>query len=288
MLQGIRLFFCQNGYVEVETPLRIPALAPEVHIDAIDSEKWFLQTSPELCMKRLMAAGYDRIYQICRCFRKKERGRRHLPEMTLLEWYRAGWNYMDMMDECEALIRFVARFLEMGDTITYQGCDIKIGEPWRRLSVEEVFNAYASVSMVQALEDDVFDEVMGTEIEPRLGIDQPVFVYDYPAVKSALARLKQTDRNLAERFELYMGGIELCNAFSELIDPVEQRRRFEAENDLRRSAGRKPYPLSENFLASLQDIPQAAGNALGVDRLAMLFCDTALIDEVVAFIPEEL
>jgi lysyl-tRNA synthetase class 2 len=282
-----------NDYLEVETPHRIPAPAPEAFIDAPASGDWFLHPSPELCMKRLMAAGFSRIFQICRCFRQQERGNKHLPEFTMLEWYTEESDYLDIMNQCEALIRFVALDNGFDSQIVYQDKAIDLHPPWQRLSVREAFETYASISMEKALlpgafDQNLFDEVMASEIEPNLGREKPIFLYDYPASRGALARLKPKNRLLAERFELYIGGLELCNAFSELTDPDEQKIRFEKELNERRAAGRQVYPRPEKFLQSLKDMPKAAGNALGLDRLVMLFADTIRIDDVVAFTPEEL
>jgi len=288
IVQALRRFFIDTGYLEVETPIRIPAPAPEAHIEAIESGDWFLQTSPELCMKRLLAAGFPRIFQIAKCFRLGERGRLHLPEMALLEWYRADSSYLDMMNECEALIGRVARRVSSKNMISYQDTEIDLTTPWRRISVAEAFEKFTSMSMGAALENDRFDEIMVEAIEPNLGQLQPIFLYDYPASCGALARLKPQDSRYAERFELYIGGLEICNAFSELTDPVEQRTRFEREQKRRRNAGRCVYPMPLKFLDALQDMPEAAGNALGIDRLVMLFTDAKQIDEVVAFTPEEL
>lgn len=288
VLAAIRHFFTDQGYLEVETPLRIPAPAPEAHIDAQTSGDWYLHTSPELCMKRLLAAGYPRIVQICKCFRKGERGSRHLPEMTMLEWYTAGQNYEHMMNQCQELVRSILQQLEMTLQISYQGRPINLGPPWPRLTVDQAFERHGGCSAKEALASGRFDEVMGLDIEPHLGWDRPVFLYDYPAVCGSLARLKPSQPALAERFELYMGGLELCNGFSELTDPVEQRQRFEAEMAQRQSAGKAVYPLPTPFLDALNTMPEATGNALGVDRLLMLLADTDSIDDVVAFTPEEL
>ena len=288
ILNTIRKFFIDNKYLEVETPVRIPAPAPEAHIDAVESGNWFLQTSPELCMKRLLAAGFPRLFQICKCFRNGERGRLHLPEMTLLEWYRADSNYQDMMRECEALITAVAHDMGSKDTLNYQGKEIKLTPPWPRISVKEAFDRFGSITLKQALEQNQFDDIMVEQIEPLLDQTRPVFLYDYPATLGALARLKPQDSQYAERFELYIGGLEICNAFSELTDPLEQRTRFDKERDHRRVAGKSVYPMPETFLTALNDMPDAAGNALGIDRLVMLFSDSNQIDEVVTFTPEEL
>lgn len=288
ILQGIRQFFVERGYLEVETPHRIPTPAPESHIDAVPSLTWFLHTSPELCMKRMMAAGYDKIFQICRCWRERERGRLHLPEFTLLEWYRAGGDYLSLMDECEEMIRFVAQVTSMGRTIHFRDCEIDLSSPWDRVSVFETFQHNARPTLAEALEKDLFDEIMVQEIEPKLGLRKPTFLYDYPAERGALARLKNEDPAVAERFELYMGGVELANGFSELVDPEEQRRRFTVENENRQARGKPIYSMPDRFLAELKDMPPAAGIALGVDRLVMVFSDARTIDEVVAFTPEEL
>ncbi len=288
IIQTIRKFFVDNDYLEVETPVRIPAPAPEAHIDAVESEGWFLQTSPELCMKRLLAAGVPRIFQICKCFRHAERGRLHLPEMTMLEWYRIDSNYENIMDECEALIAAVARKIGSEDILNYQGKEIELTPPWLRISVSAAFKKFGPLSMEKALQQDRFDDIMVAEIEPNLGQNQPVFLYDYPASRGALARLKPEDSRYAERFELYIGGLEICNAFSELADPIEQRERFEREQDHRRESRKSVYPMPDKFLKALADLPQAAGNALGIDRLVMLFADSKQIDAIVAFTPEEL
>ena len=288
IIQAVRTFFIENDYLEVETPCRIPAPAPEAHIDAEVSGDWFLHTSPELCMKLLIAAGYPRIFQICRCFRQKERGSKHLPEMTLLEWYTAGHNYIDMMAQCEELIRFVARRAGFEDFLVYQGNRIDLNAPWPRMSVTDAFKKFSSVSMETALSQDRFDQVTAFDIEPNLGLEKPLFLYDYPASAASLAKLKPENRSVAERFELYISGMELCNAFSELIDPVEQRERFECEQRNRSQYGLQAYPLPEKFLESLQYMPESSGSALGMDRLVMLFADTTRIDDVVAFTPEDL
>jgi lysyl-tRNA synthetase class 2 len=283
----IRHYFTEKGYLEVETPCRIPAPAPEANIEAEPSGSWFLQTSPELCMKRLLAAGFEQIFQICKCYRKGERGRLHLPEMTMLEWYTAGHDYLDMMRQCEDLISIVARSLGHEKAIKYQGQWIDFTKPWDRMTVDQAFEKFATVSLDTAIQNGHFDEIIGCDIAPNLGCVKPVFLYDYPAVLGSLARLKPGDKSVAERFELYIAGIEICNAFSELTDPDEQRKRFETEMELRRSSGKTTYPFAEPFLQALADMPESAGNALGIDRLIMLFADTADIDAVVAFTPED-
>ena len=288
MVQSIREFFIERGYLEIDTPQLISAPAPEVHIDAIRAGGRYLQTSPELCMKRLLASGFPKIFQISRCFRRGERGDCHLPEFSLLEWYRTGIDYHLLMDECEELIRFVSQRLDMGGKIPYRANKIDLKKPWQRISVSAAFDRYASTSLKSALEKGCYDRVMVEEIEPNLGMIMPTFLYDYPAAMAALARLKPGNRALAERFEIYIAGLELANGFSELNDPAEQRFRFERELQIRDAEGKETYPMPERFLRSLEHMPDAAGIALGVDRLAMLFSGALKIDEVVSFTPEEM
>ena len=283
-----RSFFESRGYLEVETPVLIPSPAPEPHIDAVQAGGMFLHTSPELCMKRLLAAGYSRIFQICKCFRSGERGSLHTPEFTMLEWYRAGCDYRDLMQETEELILEIASSLDLGTGIPFAGKTIDLSHPWQSISVKEAFARHSPVPLETALEKDLFDEIMVVHIEPRLGIHRPAFIYDYPASMAALARTKLSDPSVAERFELYIAGIELANGFSELTDQLEQENRFREAEQQRRSVGKPPYPPPRKFLSALAHMPEAAGIALGIDRLAMVLCDTAEIADVVTFTPEEL
>jgi lysyl-tRNA synthetase class 2 len=288
IIQAIRSYFSKEGYLEIDTPLLLPAIAPETHIEPVAAGSLFLQTSPELCMKRLIAAGYEQLFQIAHCWRDRERGRRHLPEFTMLEWYRADADYHRLMTETASLVRYLLRDSNSPGTISFNGEEIDIAGEWQRLTVREAFASYGGISMEEALRSDEFDLVMVERIEPELGRYRPVFLYDYPACRGALARLKESDQSVAERFELYIAGIELANGFSELIDPVEQRSRFIAESAQRHAAGALTLPLPEIFLAEMATMPPTAGIALGVDRLVMLLTGATTIDEVVAFTPEEL
>ncbi len=288
IMQKIRQFFNDRGYLEVETPYRIPVPAPESHIDPVPSGRWFLHPSPELCMKRMLAAGYEKIFQICHCWREGERGSLHLPEFTLLEWYRVEVDYLELMEECEALIQSLALGLEMGDFLTYRGHKIFLGSPWERMTVEEAYRRYSGISTKEAFQQGLFDEVMVQEVEPHLGSKKPTFLYDYPSERRSLARLKKEDPSVAERFELYLGGLEIANGFSELIDPDEQRKVFQSEMAVRQSMGKKIDPMPEKFLDELEAMPPSAGIALGIDRLVMVLLDAKTIDEVVSFTPEDL
>ena len=288
IIQSIREFFIRSGYLEVETPNLIHSPAPEAHIEAVGTTEGFMHTSPELCMKRLVSSGHSMIFQICKCYRKGERGKLHLPEFTLLEWYREHVDYMGLMDECEEMIRYLAGELELGTSIDYQDNIIDLRGPWERLTVTESFRRYSPISLEEALYSDRFDEIMVSDIEPQFGISRPVFLYDYPASLASLARLKESELSLAERFELYMGGLELANGFSELTDAHEQEERFRKENERRRHLGKKEYPLPEKFIRDLQRMPPSAGIAVGIDRLVMIFTNRSRIDDVVSFTPEEI
>lgn len=291
LLQAVRSFFRGRAYTEVDTPVRLPVLLPEIHIKPFSSEGWFLQTSPELCMKRLLAQGCRRLFQICHCFRKEEAGRYHQSEFTLLEWYHVGWGYAELMRECEEFVRFLVSTCNelpgcAGQDILRRGeRTISLAGPWERLSVQEAFRRYARLPLAEALRQDLFDLLLVTEIEPHLGWQQPVFLYDYPTELASLAKRRAEDPTVAERFELYIAGIELANGFSELTDPVEQRQRF-AEQILRSQAEGNAYAaMPERFLADLGNLEETAGVALGLDRLMLLLLGCTHVAEVIA-LPE--
>ncbi|MEI6788479.1 MAG: EF-P lysine aminoacylase EpmA [bacterium] len=270
ILTVIRTWFAQQGFIEVETPVRLPTPALELHIDAEPSGNAFLRTSPELHMKRLLAAGYDRIFQIGPCFRKGERGDRHNPEYTMLEWYRANADYQDIMNDTESLLRQFEIF------------NLKSNIP--RLTVEELFLKHAGWNPVVAYDAERFEHDLVSKVEPALPRDKPVFVMDYPVSAAALSRRKPGRETVAERFELYINGVEIANAFSELTDPVEQRLRFETWARERKVLGAPVYPLDEDFLAALETgMPPSGGIALGIDRLVMVLADKTSLDNVMAF-----
>jgi lysyl-tRNA synthetase class 2 len=287
MIQAMRRFFIDSGYLELETPILIPAPAPECHIDAIRVGDLYLHTSPELCMKRLLAAGFPRIFQITKCFRSGERGRLHLPEFTMLEWYRCETDYLGLMEECEAMLVSVFEALEVEGEIRYGKHRVNVQPPWKRMTVSEAFERYSPVPLDEALASDRFDELTVRVIEPEMGASRPAFLMDYPAALAALARLKPSDPRFAERFELYIAGVELANGFSELSDEAEQRLRFDQENRKRVGRGKQAYPSPDRFLAALGHMPEASGIAVGIDRLVMLLTGRTRIDDVVCFAPEE-
>ncbi|WP_321392807.1 EF-P lysine aminoacylase EpmA [uncultured Desulfuromusa sp.] len=284
IIQQIRAFFITHHFLEIETPHRIPANAPELNIDAVPSADWFLQTSPELCMKRLLAAGYPNLFQICRCWRDGERSNTHLPEYSMLEWYRSHCDYRQLMADCESLLSHLSSDQE----ITWQGQTINLSSPWPRITIADAFLQFSSIPLAEALATDEFDSVIAFEIEPNLPKNKPVFLIEYPVEHASLARKKTSAPTVAERFELYIGGLEIANAFSELTDPIEQQQRFRDEESQRRKQGKCPYPNPEPFIKELTTLPPSAGIALGVDRLIMLFCDINIIDDVVSLTPEQL
>ncbi len=293
LLQAVRAFFIDRRYLEVDTPIRLPVLLPESNIVPFAGGSWFLQPSPELCMKRLLARDCTQLFQICHCFREGESGRLHHPEFTMLEWYHAGWDYVDMMAECEQLIRWLCVSspdypgLLPDGSIRWGDCRVDTTLPWQRLTVAEAFRQHAGADVLEVLTHGCFDEVLVTEVEPRLGRDRPVFLHDYPVALGSLARCRRDDPQVAERFELYIAGVELANGFSELVDAQEQRQRFTTEIATMRAGGREAS-MPELFLDDLTRMDETAGIALGLDRLLMLLAGRERIAEVLPFIFEEL
>ncbi len=293
-LQAVRKFFLQRDYLEVDTPIRLPALIPEATLLPFPSAGHFLQTSPEICMKRLLASGNRRLFQLCHCFRREEEGRYHLPEFSMLEWYRSGWTYRQLMEECEEFVRRLATenswaaVQENIPSLVFGRHRISLAPPWPRLTLEDAFGRYGGTSVAAALEQDCFDRLLVEKIEPHLGFDRPVFLMDYPVQRASLARCKADNPAVAERFELYIGGIEVANGFTELTDAAEQRRRFEREQELSRGQGNDFGPLPEKFLADLERLSPCAGIAMGLDRLFMLLIGAERVAEAVSFAPDDL
>ena len=284
LLQAIRNFFLDREFVEVETPVRLPAPALESFIDAEPAGDWYLRTSPELHMKRLLVAGMPRIFQMGPCFRHGERGRLHSPEFTMLEWYRAQADYMTILADTEALIRAVAVSVLGSTCFPFGDITLDVGTPWERISVSDAFVRFAGWDPVAHFDADRFDLDLINKVEPALPRDRGVVLIDYPVEVAALARRSDRDPRVAERWELYLGGLELANAFSELTDAEEQRRRFEACAAERAAAGREVYPLDRPFLDALEaGMPPSGGIALGVDRLAMLIANAPTIQDVISF-----
>lgn len=289
----IREFFRGQGFLEVDTPIRQPVFIPESTIIPISAEGQYLQTSPELCMKRLLAQGCSKIFQICPCFRKEERGRLHLEEFTMLEWYRSGADYQDLMSDCENLLQFIARsMVQVNSTDSATSRQNWFSKPdresgWQRISVAETFDLFSPVSLADALQKNQFDELLVEYIEPRLGFGVPTFLYDYPVELASLAKCNDKNPSVAERFELYIEGVELANGFSELTDKAEQRNRFIEEIALMEKYGRRRAEIPERFLDDLNNLESGAGIALGVDRLFMLLMGFDSLAEAVTFQPAD-
>jgi len=300
--RAVRDWFDGQGFVEVETPARVRSPGQEVHLDAVPAgraggEARWLITSPEYHLKKLVAAGMPRVYELGRCWRDHESGPHHATEFTMLEWYRAGAPLEALADDCEALVRLAFR-------AAGREPPPPLDAPFTRTTVRDLFADFAGIELagdedVATLRakaeaagvspgsatawDDVFFQVFLDRIEPALAAEGATFVFDWPAPLGALARPHPRDHRLVERFELYANGLELANAFGELTDPVEQRRRFAEEARIRAERGRAVYPIDEALLAALPRMPPTAGIALGFDRLVMLALGASRIDEVLAF-----
>ena len=295
ILKAIREFFWSAGFQEVETPLalRFPGQEPylnPVPVRLLDAGKniydWHLRTSPEFALKKLLAAGYEKIFEIGKCFRGGEdiRGT-HSLEFTMIEWYRCPGELTDIMDDTEKLFKKILRKLGK-DSLQYNGREIPALQKWQRVSLKKLFRKYLKVDLDKYLEieslkklaekvgqkvsdtdeyEDVFFRIFLNEIEPNLGLERPTFVYDYPARMCSLSR-PTNDPKYAERFELYVGGLEVANAFGELLDPDEQKRRLEADQALRSKLGKETWPVDPDFISALEEL--SLKRALPAEALA--------------------
>ena len=315
IVAAIRAWFLDQGFVEVETPaLQVsPGLEPHLKafpttLEAPDgtTSRLYLHTSPEFAMKKLLAAGEPRIFQMARVFRNGERSATHHPEFTMLEWYRAGEGYERLMADCEGLVRAAVE-VAGGTELLWRGRAADAADAFERLSVAEAFRRYTGIDPFAFLPapgrfdvagfaraargigitiaaddgwDDIFFKVFLDRIEPKLGHPKPTLLADYPIHMAALSRPKADAPHLAERFELYIAGLELANAFGELTDAVEQRRRFEVDMNLKQRLYGIRYAIDEDFLSALAEMPEASGIALGLDRLVMLATGAETIDDV--------
>ncbi|MBK7582840.1 MAG: EF-P lysine aminoacylase GenX [Myxococcales bacterium] len=290
----IRAYFAEQAFIEVDTPQRVGTPGLDFHIDALRAEAGFLVTSPEFQLKRLLVGGVPRVYQLAHCFRADESGPLHEPEFAMLEWYRAFSGQEAVMADTEAIVsRVVERVAGKLTLKRPDGTRLELRPPFRRSTVREAFKRHAGVAdAVDLAESDEarFFELLVERVEPALArARRPVFLCDYPATQASLARRSPEDPRVAERFELYAGGIELCNGFGELTDPKEQRRRFVAERRARKLAGRPAYRVDARFLSALDaGMPPSGGNALGVDRLVALALGSADIGAVMPFPRREL
>ncbi len=316
-LTAVRAFFAEQGFIEVETPCLQVSPGMEPHLMALATElsgpagrgrrRLYLHTSPEFAMKKLLVAGAERIYQIAHVWRDGERAHLHHPEFTLLEWYRAHVSYETLMEDCEGLLRAAASAAAMTE-LRHGGRRCDPGARCQRLTVAEAFTRYCGIDLLATAPDpcspdaarlaaeargaslhvgkaerweDLFNRVLLERIEPHLGDGKPTILYEYPLSQAALSRPSPRDPRVAERFELFACGLELANAFGELTDAAEQRRRFEADQELKERQYGVRYPIDEDFLAALEaGMPESAGIALGFDRLVMLLAGAETIEEV--------
>jgi lysyl-tRNA synthetase class 2 len=312
LLKAVRAYFDDLGFWEVETPILQVCPVMDTHIHAFKTDilgldlqkerELYLHTSPEFAMKKLMVAGIPNLYQICHVFRNGEGSRLHSAEFTMIEWYRAPGGYEDIMADCEGLLRYCAKILGVTE-YKYNGHSADPFKPWQRLSLDEAFRTMADIPLSDYLDDrdafsaaiaatgirvaaddrwdDLFFRVMAEKIEPHLGMGVPTILYDYPASMASLSRRKPTDPRFAERFELYVCGVELGNAFGELTDPIEQKKRFHEEMELKNKLYGEVYPLDEDFIKALEfGLPESGGIALGIDRLAMLITNAEKIEQI--------
>ncbi len=316
-MRAIRSYFDSQDFEEVQTPALQVSPGLEPHLQAFStqlrdpngnrSELRYLHTSPEFAMKKLLAAGMERIYQIAQVYRNRERSHTHHPEFSMLEWYRVGEPYTALMSDCENLLRACTKAASGERELTWQGVKADPFQPFERLTVQNAFLKYAETDLLATISDplkpnpeglraacdklgisvatddsweDLFFRIFLEKIEPKLGVGRPTILYDYPVSMAALSRPKIEEPHLAERFEVYVCGLELANAFGELTDPVAQRARFEADMEKKQRLYGERYPIDEDFLASLEHLPESSGIALGVDRLVMLITGASDIEQV--------
>ena len=284
IMTAIRRYFTQNEFLEVETPIRIQAPAPELNIDTEPCGDHFLIASPELQMKQMVAAGYERIFQITKCFRRGERGDHHLPEFTMLEWYETAGTLETLKQTCRGILETAAIAAGTWPTLSFKDSQIALDTDWHSLEVQDAFVRFAGWRPGAHPDPFKFDLDLVDKVEPSLPMDAPVFLAGYPASMASLARIDPHNAERALRMELYAGGLELANGFEELTDPHIQRQRFIDEENERRLAGKSPYPLDNDFLAALNNgMPPCAGMAMGIDRLVMILTNAQKISDIVPF-----
>lgn len=324
LMRDVRRWFETGGFIEVEPSCLQISPGNETHLHAFKTElidpsgeasALYLHTSPEFAMKKLLAAGETKIFSLLPAFRNRESGPLHLPEFTMLEWYRTGVDYQAIMQDCIQVLQIAAA--ARGDAIvSYRGRTCDLSKPPERLSVADAFQRYAQIDILATLRadpregdreamaeqaratkflvaatdtwSDIFSKLLVARIEPNLGNDRPTLLTAYPLPEAALARPSRQDPRVGERFELYCCGIELANGFSELTDATEQRRRFEHAMREKQDIYGESYPIDETFLDALTHMPDAAGVALGFDRLALLVAGATRLDQVVWTPPQSL
>jgi lysyl-tRNA synthetase class 2 len=290
LLDVVRSFFRQRGFVEADTPILVPSPGLDLHLDAVAADGGWLATSPEYQMKRLLVGGVPRVFQITHVFRKGEIGARHNPEFCMVEWYRAFAGVGEVMADTEQLVAEAAQATSDYQAKSNTFAPDLLSFPYERISVARAFARFAGVGENEALrlaeqDEAAFFRLLVEKVEPALARNgRPTFLVDYPISQASLARPSPRDPRVCERFELYAGGVELCNGFGELTDPVEQRRRFERDRQARGAQNRPVYPVDERFVGALEEgMPPSAGNALGFDRLVAICVGEPEIARVMPF-----
>ena len=265
-------FFISNGFEEVKTPEVIPAPVPEPYIDLFRVDGGYKRPSPEVEMKIHLSEHGKSIFQIGKCFRKEEVGRHHKEEFTMLEWYEVEADYNDTLRLTQKLLLFLAEKIHQSSTIIFNNHTIHLDREWSIFTVEEAFLKFANIALEEAIAEDKFEEILVKQVEPALlECSTPAVLKDYPAKFAALAKLSASNPAVAERWELYIGGVELANTYSELTDPDGNRKRFAQFADERRELGKKELPVNEAFFNALEKgMPRSSGCAIGVERLAMI------------------
>lgn len=290
VVDSIRKFFKEQGFREVFTPTLVPVPSIEPNLEVFESElrtstgkkrRGFLIMSPEFSIKKLLAAGIGDCFEITRCFRNNEEvSRLHNPEFTMLEWYRINADYTDVMKDFEQLFVNIIG----SKKLKYQGEVYDLSLPWPRISVSEAFSKFAEKDVLEVSDED-FYKIFFNEIEPALlKSKKPFFIYDYPISQASLSRPKKEDPRFAERFEVFLAGIELGNCFSELTDAKEQKKRFENDFAERKKMGKTDYPIDYDLIDALKSgLPVVSGIAVGVDRLVMLAADVPSVSDTLFF-----
>lgn len=284
-VNSVRRFFENEGFLEVTTPTRIATPALEDYIEAVPSGNAWLRTSPEFHIKRMIAAGYEKVFQIGPSFRREESGTHHLTEFMMLEWYRTGENWLKVMEDAQTLLKNAAQDCLGKTELKYGDCEIDLAKPWELITVEDAFRQFANADLDKCIDDGEFELVLCEKVEPQLGTrGRPTALTEYPLACSGLSRQIPNRPNRVERWEVYVAGIELGNACTELNDAIEQERRFRQCALLRQNEKRDVYPIDQPFLDAIRlGLPDCAGVAIGMDRLCMLLANASDISSVNAF-----
>lgn len=320
IIDEIRAFFKADGFLEIDSPLMVKSPGMEPYLEVFETtlidgeqnkQRAFLLTSPEYALKKLLVAGIPKLFSICKSFRNGEGlSHKHNPEFSIMEWYRTNADYTDIMQDCENLFAHLATKLGTENTWEYQGKKYELTTPWERISVATAFEKYCGIDIDTMLDEQkikaagiqrgfqvsenttweqMYNQFFLNDIEPHLGVDRPTIIYDFPASQASLSKKKATDPRFAERFEFYVAGIEMGNAFSELTDAQEQLKRFEIERAERQMLGKTMYDIDMDYIEAIKTgLPPTGGIAVGIDRIVMFFANARTIQDVLVFPATEL